>query len=34
MPSKITYTDEDEETILGVNYKRTYVHVTTYEYTK
>jgi hypothetical protein len=34
MPSKITYTDENEETVLGVNYKTTYVHVTTYEYTK
>ena len=34
VPSKITYTEEDEETILGVNYKRTFVYVTTYEYTK
>jgi len=34
MPSKITYTEEEEETVLGVNYKSTYVHVTTYEYTK
>jgi len=34
MPSKITYTYEEEETVLGVNYKRTYVNVTTFEYTK
>ena len=34
VPSKITYTEEEEETILGVNYKRTFVYVTTYEYTK
>ena len=34
MPSKVTYTFTSEDNILGVNYKRTYVHVTTYEYTK
>ena len=34
MPSKVTYTESEDETVFGVNYKRTYVHVTTYEYTK
>ena len=34
MPLKVTYSYTDEEEILGVNYKRTYVNVRTYEYTK
>lgn len=34
MPTKVTYTSVEDETVLGVNYNRTYVYVTTYEYTK
>lgn len=34
MPTKVTYTRVEDDTVLGVNYNRTYVYVTTYEYTK
>jgi hypothetical protein len=33
-PTKVSNTEEIEETTLGVNYKRTTVYTTTYEYTK
>ena len=33
-PTKVSTTTETENTILGVNYKRTTVNTTTYEYTK